>query len=98
MGIPSYFSHIVKEYRHIIKDMKTIQLQSYSFGTTARQHTLKPWYNSNLTDEIVRYPVRRKLQAIQFLIQVLIVPNVQSRIELISKTLDLYVDCELAFW
>lgn len=25
MGIPSYFSHIVKEYRHIIKDMKTIR-------------------------------------------------------------------------
>jgi len=24
MGIPSYFSHIVKEYRHIIKDMRTI--------------------------------------------------------------------------
>jgi 5'-3' exoribonuclease 2 len=25
MGIPSYFSHIVKEYRHIIKDMRTIR-------------------------------------------------------------------------
>lgn len=25
MGIPSYFSHIVKEYRHIIKDMKSIR-------------------------------------------------------------------------
>ena len=25
MGIPSYFSHIVKEYRHIIKDMTTIR-------------------------------------------------------------------------
>jgi 5'-3' exonuclease len=25
MGIPSYFSHIVKEYRHIIKDMKTLR-------------------------------------------------------------------------
>jgi 5'-3' exonuclease len=25
MGIPSYFSHIVKEYRHIIKDMKSLR-------------------------------------------------------------------------
>ena len=25
MGIPSYFSHIVKEYRHIIKDMRTLR-------------------------------------------------------------------------
>ena len=25
MGIPSYFSHIVKEYRHIIKDMRSLR-------------------------------------------------------------------------
>ena len=25
MGIPSYFSHIVKEYRHIIKDLKSLR-------------------------------------------------------------------------